>query len=200
MKANKTHIQRLVATAILAAIVVVLQTFVVIPLGPFTVTLTLVPIMIGAILLGPACGAFLGGVFGVTVAIQVVTGAAGPFSFMMFEQLPIITIVICLVKGIVAGLVTGLIHKLLSQKGRNKLGVILSAISCPICNTGIFVVGLLVFYQELVTKTAAEGGFATVVAFVLISMIGLNFLVEFALNVLLIPVVLRVISAIRSKF
>ena len=78
--------------------------------------------------------------------------------------------------------------------------MILSAISCPICNTGIFVIGLLLFYGELVAKTATENSFATIVAFVLIGLIGLNFLVEFALNVLLIPVVLRVISAVRSKF
>ena len=61
MKTNKNHVQRLVATAILAAIVIVLQLFVSIPIGIFTITLTLVPIMIGAIMFGPSCGAFLGG-------------------------------------------------------------------------------------------------------------------------------------------
>ena len=53
MKSNQTKIQRLVGLAILAALVIVLQSFVAIPLGMFTVTLTLVPIMIGAILFGP---------------------------------------------------------------------------------------------------------------------------------------------------
>ena len=45
MKTNKQNVKRLVGTAILAAIVIVLQTLVSIPLGPFTITLTLIPIM-----------------------------------------------------------------------------------------------------------------------------------------------------------
>ena len=60
--------------------------------------------MLGAILFGPASGAVLGAVFGVTVAIQVVSGAAGEASFMMFTQAPVITIVLCILKGTAAGL------------------------------------------------------------------------------------------------
>ena len=73
----KDNQRKMIYTAMLAAVVVVLQLFVSIPLGMFTITLTLVPIMLGAILFGPTSGAFLGGVFGVVVAIQVITGAAG---------------------------------------------------------------------------------------------------------------------------
>lgn len=200
MKTNKTHIQRLVVTAILAAIVIVLQIFVSIPIGSFTITLTLVPIMIGAILLGPSCGAFLGGVFGITVSIQVVTGAAGVLSFAMFEQKPVITIAICLLKGILAGLCSGWIFKLFEKLKKEKLGVILSAAACPIVNTGIFVTALFVFYYALMSQFAAETSFAGAAAFIFIGIVGLNFVVEFAINVLLIPVVLRVIHIVGSKF
>ena len=67
----KDNQRKFIYTAMFAAVVVVLQMFVSIPVGVFTITLTLVPIMLGAILFGPLSGAVLGGVFGVVVAIQV---------------------------------------------------------------------------------------------------------------------------------
>lgn len=199
MKTNKQQLRRLVGTAILAALVVVLQTLVVIPIGIFQITLTLVPIMLGAILFGPSSGAFLGAVFGVTVSVQVVTGAAGPLSFAMFESKPVITIAICLLKGILAGLCAGLIHKLFSSLRKGKLGVLFAAAACPIVNTGIFVAALFLFYYGLMSEFAALNAFANAVTFIFIGIVGLNFVVEFAINVLLIPVVLRVIHAIQSK-
>lgn len=191
--------RKLVYTAMLAALVVVLQAFVAIPLGMFTITLTLVPIMLGAILFGPASGAFLGGVFGVTVAVQVITGAAGPLSSAMLLQAPVVTIVLCLLKGIAAGWVAGIVYHALKKLEKNKLGVILSAVSCPIVNTGIFALGLFVFYAELINTYAIENAFANAFTFVMIGCIGLNFLVEFAVNVLLIPAVLRIISIVKKQ-
>ncbi len=196
MKANQ---RAWIYTAMFAALVVVLQTFVAIPLGMFTITLTLVPIMLGAILFGPASGAFLGGVFGVVVAIQVITGAAGALSSAMFLQSPVITIVLCLLKGIAAGWVSGIVCRLFTNKEKNKLGVILSAVSCPITNTGIFALGLFVFYGSLINTWAIDNAFANAFTFVMIGCIGLNFVVEFTVNVLLIPVVLRVISIVKKQ-
>ena len=67
----KDNQRKMIYTAMFAAIVVVLQFFVAIPLGPmFTITLTLVPVMLGAILFGPSSGAILGSVFGVVVATE----------------------------------------------------------------------------------------------------------------------------------
>ena len=200
MKTNQTHVQRLVGTAILAALVIVLQFFVSIPIGMFTITLTLVPIMIGAILFGPATGALLGAIFGVVVSIQVVTGAMGVFSFTMFEMLPVITIVLCILKGAAAGWVSGAVYRVLAKKERQKLATVLAAVACPITNTGIFCIGLVLFYQSLVNTSMSAGGFSNVFAFLMIGMIGLNFVVEFAINVLLIPVVIRIINIVKKKF
>lgn len=182
-----------------AAVVVVLQMFVSIPIGLFTITLTLVPVMLGAILFGPASGAILGGVFGVVVAIQVVTGAAGALSSAMFLQTPVVTVVLCLLKGIAAGWVSGMIYRIFVKREKNKLGVILSAIACPIVNTGIFALGLFVFYNGLINTWAIENAFANAFTFVMVGCIGLNFLVEFAVNVLLIPVALRMIKIVKQR-
>ena len=107
MNKKQGNTQRLAVLAVLTAIVIILQAAVVIPLGPFTVTLTMLPIIIGAIMYGPLGGAVLGTVFGVVVSIQVLTGAAGAFSTAMLEYQPAATILICLLKGIAAGLAAG---------------------------------------------------------------------------------------------
>ena len=193
----KDNQRKLIYTAMFAAVVVVLQMFVSIPVGMFTITLTLVPIMLGAILFGPASGAFLGGVFGVVVAIQVVTGAAGLLSTEMFLQTPVITVILCVLKGTLAGWAPGLIYRAFAKHEKIKLGVIISAVACPIVNTGIFALGLFVFYNALISTWAINNAFANGFTFVMVGCIGLNFLVEFAVNVLLIPVALRMIKIVK---
>lgn len=193
----KDNQRKLIYTAMFAAVVVVLQMFVSIPVGMFTITLTLVPIMLGAILFGPASGAFLGGVFGVVVAIQVVTGAAGLLSTEMFLQTPVITVILCVLKGTLAGWASGLIYRAFAKHEKIKLGVIISAVACPIVNTGIFALGLFVFYNALISTWAINNAFANGFTFVMVGCIGLNFLVEFAVNVLLIPVALRMIKIVK---
>ena len=64
---NKNHatVVKMVTLALLAALVVVLQTVASsIKFGPIPITLTLVPIVIGAILYGPSAGALLGAISG----------------------------------------------------------------------------------------------------------------------------------------
>ncbi len=199
MKTTRSSIEKLVGTALLAALVLLLQFFVVIPLGAYNITLTLVPIMLGAILYGPATGALLGGLFGVAVSIQVVTGMAGVMSTAMLQLAPFVTIAVCLLKGILAGFGAGLIYKPFQKARSQTLGVILSAVSCPLINTGIFIAALFVFYYDLMVQYAAENAFAGALAFVFIGVVGLNFVVEFAVNVLLIPLVLRLMDIWKIK-
>jgi len=197
MSTTAKSTQKLVGTALLAALVLMLQFFVVIPLGAFNITLTLIPIMLGAILYGPAAGAFLGGVFGAAVSWQVITGAAGVMSTEMLNLTPVVTIAVCLLKGILAGLGAGYIRRLTAKLKSNTLSVVLSAIACPIINTGIFVAALFVFYYDLMMTYAADNAFSGAVAFVFLGVVGLNFVVEFLINVLLVPIVLRLLKIVK---
>lgn len=190
-----SNTKRLTTLAILAAIVIILQFAVVIPLGPFTVTLTLVPIIVGAILYGPTGGAILGAIFGIVVSIQVITGAAGAFSTMMLEQTAIGTLGICILKGLLAGLVAGLLFNIFSKKSYY-VGCIAAAVIAPIVNTGIFSIACLTIFKGLVVGAlGTEAGL--LVAFLTV-FIGVNFLVEFAVNVLLAPVVVRILHAVNK--
>ena len=69
---NKKHtsVVRLTSLALLAALVVVLQTVATgIKIGPVPISLTLVPIVVGAILFGQGAGAFLGVAMQIVVAV-----------------------------------------------------------------------------------------------------------------------------------
>ena len=196
MKTNRKMIQQLVGTAVLAALIVILQLVASgIKIGPFTITLSLVPIILGACLFGPVSGAILGAVFGGMVCISVVTGA-DPGGHLMFLQLPALTLFLCLLKSTAAGLVAGILYRLVKNKD---LGAILAAVVCPICNTGILCIGILAFYNELVTGWAIAEGFSNAIGYVILGMVGINFRVELAINLVLAPVILRVLSIVKIK-
>lgn len=195
MKAtNQKAIRQLTGTAVLAALIVILQLVASgIKIGPFTITLSLVPIILGACLFGPASGAALGAVFGGMVCISVVTGA-DPGGHLMFLQLPVLTLVLCMLKSTVAGLLAGILPRVIKNRD---LSAIAAAIACPVCNTGILCIGILAFYNDLVTTWAIAEGFSNAIGYVILGMVGVNFLVELAINLVLVPVILRVLSAIK---
>lgn len=187
-----------VELALLAAIIILLQQ-IVIPLpGGLTLSLVLIPIVVGAVLFGPAAGAGLGGVFGVVVTFLVITGRAGDLSTMMWLENPAVTALICLVKGIAAGWVSGLVAK--AFKKQNLVGIFLAAAVAPIVNTGIFLLGMLTVFKDVMMAFAAKIGMgdATAVYFAVVVLVGVNFLVELAANLILAPSVSAIVKAVRK--
>ena len=146
-----------------------------------------VTIILGAVLYGPLSAAFLGAVFGLTVCFSVISGndAGG---FVLFSQRPMITLLLCLVKSTAAGYLAGLCAK-------RKSTLYLSAAVAPLVNTGIFILGLVVFFRDTLVLWA--NGEEAVMQFILFSILGVNFLAELLLNLLLVPVILRILSGVR---
>ncbi|MBQ9773751.1 MAG: ECF transporter S component [Clostridia bacterium] len=198
MKTNKQVIQRIVGTAVLAAIIVIVQLIASgIKIGPFTITLALVPIILGAVLFGPVSGAVLGAVFGGMVCISVVTGA-DVGGFLMFQQNPVLTLFLCILKSTAAGAVAGFVWMAL-RKVNEILAMAVAAIVCPICNTGILCIGIYAFYHDLVTEWAIAADFSNAFAYIILGMVGVNFLIELAVNLVLAPAILRVIDAVKKR-
>lgn len=195
---RNNNVIRLAQLALLAAIIVVLQQ-IVIPLpGGLTLSLVLVPIVVGAVLYGPAAGAILGGVFGVVVTVLVITGRAGALSTMMWVENPVVTALVCMLKGTAAGLVPGLIAKGLAHKP--VLGTFLAAAAAPIVNTGIFLLGMLTVFRDVMLTFADSvgmGGTAPLY-FAIVVLVGVNFIVEFAANLLLAPAIRAIVNAVRK--
>ncbi|MBP3685609.1 MAG: ECF transporter S component [Clostridia bacterium] len=188
---SNQSVKRLVLGAILAALVIVLQLMgQFIHFGPFSISLVLVPIVLGAALCGPLTAAFLGGVFGAVVLFQPDTAA-----FMGISVFG--TVVTVLLKGILCGLVSGLVYRAFEKKG-SFVATLLAAIVCPLVNTGVFLFGCLVFFLETVASWGVAGGFTSTAEYLLIGMVGLNFVAELVFNVVLTPVIVRLLK-LRAK-
>ncbi len=191
-KANKQSIETLTYGAILTALVIVLQLLgAFIKFGAFSISLVLIPIVIGAALCGKGIGAWLGLVFGVAVLIS---GDAAAFLAIDVPG----TIFTVLAKGTFCGLAAGWVYDRLKVKN-SMVAVLASAIVCPIVNTGIFLIGCRVFfYHTLLTWAAAEGFGGNFIGYLLIGFVGLNFLVELAVNLVLSPVAVRLIQVAKK--
>ncbi len=186
MERNK--IKRMVGIAILIAIVIVLQL-----LGQFikispmvSISLVLLPIVIGASVYGPSAGAILGLAFIVVVLLQ-------PDTAFFYGMNVFGTVVTVIVKGTMSGWLAGLTYRAFAAK-HPTLGVALAAVVCPIVNTGLFFIGCLVFFA----KPLASTGIENVVMHVITVFIGFNFIAEFLTNVLCCPVIVRLLHAIKN--
>ena len=86
----------------MTAIIVVLQVVAsFVKFGPFSITLALAPIIIGAALYGAGAGAWLGAVFGVVVLIACIAGWDYGGN-VLFTANPLLTAALCIVKGAVS--------------------------------------------------------------------------------------------------
>lgn len=182
---------------VLLALVIVMQ-FVggTIKITPTTsLSFVLVPIVLGAILLGPWAGAFLGFVFGLITLLFGVTGADG-FTNILFTQSPVLTTLTCLVKGTAAGLVPGAVYRPLSKKNTFAAALVASALA-PVMNTGIFILGGLTMSGVISQNFVADG--STVIYFLVIGCAGVNFLIEFAINLVLAPAIHRVVTVAEKS-
>ena len=181
---------KLVYLAVFTALVAVLQIVsnVTQAVMPVPITLTLVPIVMACALCDRWSGAWLGFVFAFVV---LVSGASEPF----FTLNPFGTIVIVIVKGVAAGLVAGLVYALFEKRNRY-LAIIAAGATAPIVNTGIFLVGAFVFFRDLILEWA--GGEA-IFTFVITGLVGINFLIELGVNMILAPVILRLINIKKTN-
>ena len=186
--------RKLVMLALLTAIVVIFQSLgAFVKFGPFSISLVLMPIAVGAALIGAYAGAWLGLAFGFVV---LMSGDAGVFLAIN----PPAAIFIVLMKGLLAGLAAGFTYRLFANKSRTAAAVAAAAV-CPIVNTGVFLAGTYVFFLPVFTEAATAAGFANAGAYIILMVIGANFLVELALNLILSPVIIRLIQyGLKTSF
>lgn len=172
-----TVIRRTVQLALLAAVTLLFSFLPIRTLG-LEITLAMVPIAVGAALLGPAAGAFLGGWFGLISFLQCVTGYSA-FGAVLLGISPWRAFVMCVPTRILVGLLGGVAARLAQKGGSERLAALLCAVLTPLCNTLFFMTALVLgFYsteyiQSFVRLLGAVNPFAFVVLFV-----GINGLVE----------------------
>ena len=219
-----SKIKKIVGIGLFTAIVLVLQFLGGgIKFGLFSISLVLVPIVVGAAVYGWQAGAWLGFTFGVAVLLS--GDAAAFLAVDVFG-----TIITVLVKGTAAGLCSGLLYRFVLvgmykySKARIQLmkrdynlgeccetgvydyisrnnryvAVLAAAVVCPIVNTGVFLLGCVIFFMETVSAWGAAAGFENAAVYMIIGLAGTNFLIEMATNLLLAPVIVRLISLAKK--
>lgn len=191
---NKNRTRKLVGIALFSAIVVVLQllgSF--IRFGQFSISLVLIPIVVGSAVYGMGAGTWLGLVFGVTVLLS---GDASTFLAIS----PIGTVITVIAKGTLAGLGVDLLYSLLSKINRY-LAVIVSAIVCPVINTAVFLIGCRLFFWDTIKEWSAASEYGSdVVKYVFLMLVGGNFIFEFLFNLILSPTITKIIHVGQKKF
>lgn len=184
----KNNTKNMVGIALFTAIVVVLQF-----LGGgikvgsmFSISLVLIPIVVGSAVYGWKAGSWLGFAFGVAVLLS--GDAAG---FLAVD--PLATVAVVLIKGIACGFAAGLLYHLLG-KANKVVAVFCAAIICPIVNTGVFLLGCWLFFLDTVAAWGAALGFSNAADYMFLGLAGTNFLIELAVNIILAPVIIRLIK------
>ncbi len=185
--AKRFDAKRLTGVGLLTALVVVLQlvALAIRPTGFFNITLCLVPIVVGAALYGVKAGAWLGFVFGVIVTI---TDSA---AFMVINAPA--TIAVCVLKGLLAGLAASVVYSLLEKKNLFAATITAAAV-CPIVNTGVFALGCFAFFMPTIAEWGATAGIENAVFYLFAFVIGTNFFLELAVNLLLSSVIVTIIK------
>lgn len=202
---KRTDTRKLTTLAIFTALIVVLQLISAlltrfVPVLPVSITLTLVPIVVGAALYGVGAGAYLGGVMGAVVllfcVISLDLGGA-----VLWNSSPLLCALVCLVKGIAAGAVAALAYRALSGKNATAAAVV-AGICAPTVNTALFVAGMFLFFKDTLLAwtegwAAQTGNAADPLFYAILGLAGINYLLELTVNLVLAPVIVRIIKARR---
>lgn len=191
MERKTMSTKTMVLGALLTALVLALQFMgAAIRFGTFSVSLVLIPIVIGAVRCGKTIGAWLGFVFGAAV---LASGDAAPF---MAVNVPG-TIITVLAKGTVCGFAAGAVYQILKKMlNKEYLSAVIAALVCPIVNTGIFLLGCNVFFMETITLWAGGSDVGKYMIFVLV---GGNFLFEMAVNIIFAPVIVQLLKIANKE-
>lgn len=176
---KKFDTRSMVLLALLAGILLVMAFtplgYLKIPALELEVTLNMIPVAIGAIVLGPTGGAILGAVFGLTSFAQCFGG--GFLGTLMLGYSPIGAFTVCFVPRVLTGWLAGLIYKLLSAKVKNVYGIYpVIGFLTAIFNTILFTSTFMAIFVRVPEVAEMKGGM-NLIAFML-WFVGINAVFE----------------------
>lgn len=193
--------KHLLAMVKLAMLVALLMIFCFTPIGFLKIgiveiTFNMIPVVIGAIVIGPAAGAFLGALFGAASFWQCF--GQSTFGTLLFGVNPFFTVLICFVPRILAGLLPGLIFRAMTKKKDNIAAYFVSAAVGSLTNTVLFVGGFCLLFKDTMLGMASDNGLSPL-AFIATAFL-LNSAVELVANTAIVAAVSKAVTkAEKSK-
>ena len=194
---KKSNVKKLVFIAAFSAIIAAIS-FLPIKSFGLEITLSMVPVAVGAICFGPFVGAVLGGVFGIVSFLQCLSWS--PFGATLLGINPIMTAVVCIPTRILAGWLSGLIFKAFEKFNRTNLGCFVASFSAALLNTTLFMSALIFgFYNtDFIQGIAQSFGTVNPITFVLI-FVGINGVVEIIAGFILAAPCSKALSSYVKK-
>ena len=114
---------------------------------------------------------------------------------MVFQASPVLCFLVVMAKGILCGLASGFVYRML-HKTNGYVAMLCAAIICPVVNTGVFLIGMSLFFMNVLRAWA---GGTDVVGYILSSLILINFLPELGINIVFSPAGQRILRAIKKN-
>lgn len=204
---NTTSRTRLIQMAQLAILIAVMFIFAFTPLGYLKIglieiTFMVLPVAIGAIILGPAAGAVLGAVFGLTSFIQCFGMSA--FGVFLLSLNPILTFITCMVPRVLCGWLSGLLFRAMQKFDKTRvISYFVASLSTALLNTLFFMTAIVVFfwYNDSFIATMTEWKLPTDSLWIfLVTFVGLNGVVEAIANTVLGGAIAKAVSKAVSHF
>lgn len=137
----------LTQTAILTAIIFLMSFTPIgyLKVGFVEITFLVIPVAVGAILLGPAVGTFLGFMFGVSSFIQCFTGSF--FGAALLAINPFFTALFCIVPRTLMGFLASVIFRgMYKATKKGNVSCAVASLSASVLNTLLFILFLILFF------------------------------------------------------
>lgn len=200
MKQTKTV--QMAQLAILTAVLIVMALT---PLGylhitpALEITFMVIPVVMGAVVMGPGAGMLLGGIFGLTSFYQCVSGLS-PFGAALLGLNPFLTFVVCIIPRILIGLFSGLVFKGTKQRGKTvrNLGYFLACLVGSVTNTVLFIGLIWVFFGRSDYILGLTGSSTSIITIFSV-LAGVNALVEIPVNTILGGAVIKGVDLVVKK-
>lgn len=158
-------------------------------IGTLSITTIGIPVVIGAIILGPYYGMLLGFVFGMTSFLQCFMGDA--FGAALVGISPVRTFIVCIVPRVLVGLVPALLFRLIMKRPSNSrtVAVFVAALAGSLTNTVLFLgfLGLLFGQTDYIkAMQETEAGHISLIA-LLIGFASINAILEAVATAIIAP-------------
>lgn len=191
---KKNATQNLTRGGLLLAILLLLA---ITPLGYLTtggleITFLMIPVVIGAVIIGPLWGAILGLIFGVTSFIR---SFQTPFGIAVLSISTPATFFTCVVPRILMGWLTGLLYRQLSRRAQGMLPIVAASLAGPLLNTILFMSSLILLFGQSEFVKSLQGD-TPLIPFV-VAFVGINGLVEALASFVLCTAICR--ALLRRK-
>lgn len=140
------------------------------------ITLITIPVIVGGIILGPAAGAILGGLFGLTSFLQAVMGLSA-FGTALMAISPWRTFVVCFPTRLLMGWCTALVFKPFKKKNFGAYSI--TSLCGSLFNTLFFMAGLLLcFWNSTYIQQLADTLHAGSILTFTVLFVGINGAIE----------------------